>query len=556
MQMDQNNKWNRLRLLIMRSLENSLTPEEIREFQEMIASDPEARQYYIDYMMVHGGILQISSDIAMETNISDRSTYQQALSALAEDEKNAPAIELPKEEPERILIQKVVRPKTVHKVNKLSLATAIVSVAALFLMIAYVQLMPPRAFPVATLIDSSQAEWADSLNPTMVGSQLFNYREPMRLLKGVVKIQFDYGAEVILEGPAEIVLKSPEQMLMNYGKLYTHAPQQAAGFTVDTPGSKVIDIGTEFGIKVDIDGNTDVHMYKGKASLVPGPQGEKKESQELVAGHAKAVTPSGQVRTIALAKQVFVRKFDSSVGLLWRGESLDLADIVGGGNGLGSGIINNGINVITGGRCSGIQTLDLMGGPEHFVTAMESKLIDGVFVVNNRAGQVPVDSTGHLFAPGYLTEGRYWGYIMNGAFHNGNKVPRHTLMLDGRPCGTKEDPTIGIHPNLGITFDLGEIRKRYPGITIDAFTALAGISETVQQHRSEHDGNVDAWVLLDGEVEFSQRMNWRDGSCEIDISIQSENRFLTLIMTDAGDNDNISYDWAMFVRPTLKLVLP
>jgi hypothetical protein len=97
------------------------------------------------------------------------------------------------------------------------------------------------------------------------------------------------------------------------------------------------------------------------------------------------------------------------------------------------------------------------------------------------------------------------------------------------------------------------MRKQFPEIIISKFTARAGVSETVANIPRDHFGKVDFWVLLDGEKQFSKRIHWQEGSCLIDISVQSDDRFLTLIVTDAGDQDRVSYDWAMFVNPVLEL---
>ena len=72
-----------------------------------------------------------------------------------------------------------------------------------------------------------------------------------RLAEGVVELEFDGGARVSIEGPAEFAPRSGQRMELTRGRLVAYVPKQARGFTVDTPTAEVIDLGTEFGVEVD-----------------------------------------------------------------------------------------------------------------------------------------------------------------------------------------------------------------------------------------------------------------------------------------------------------------
>jgi len=243
------------------------------------------------------------------TPYPDMNFWQEVL----QHEKTAPAVEVPKVKPPRELIQKVVYPpQEKRKISKFQIFTLITSAAAVLFVIAFVKIEPllrPARIEVATLADQTGAQWArlDSGETLQAGVRLRSHEGPFWLQKGTALIRFDYGTEVIVEGPAEFELIDEEKMAINSGRLYATIPGGAVGFTTVTPSATIIDLGTEFGVKVDVDGSSDVHMFKGKASLVPGQAGQKKTGISLSAGQAKSVSIDGRVNDIHPNASTFVK---------------------------------------------------------------------------------------------------------------------------------------------------------------------------------------------------------------------------------------------------------
>ncbi len=293
--------------LVIKGCDNSLNDDEFNRLQHLLKTDPVAVEYYCDLISTFANM-----DVLKELCIDTREkNFNSLFEQLAEHEINAPAIEIPKEKPEKLPVEMLKIERLPRRVNKFSLYSAIVSIAALIVVLVYVQIVPQRASSVAAISDSINAQWELSKHPTDIGSRLWNNEGARLLKKGAVKIAFDYGAEVIIEGPAEFEMKDAEKMILHFGRLYAVVPKEAAGFTVDTPFSTVIDLGTEFGVKVDIDGVTDVHMFKGRVSLIPGAKGKKSGKHELTAGQASRVDTSGQIHNISFERNNFVRKIQS-----------------------------------------------------------------------------------------------------------------------------------------------------------------------------------------------------------------------------------------------------
>ena len=68
------------------------------------------------------------------------------------------------------------------------------------------------------------------------------------LASGTAEIQFFSGATMTVEGPAEISLRSAWEAECREGAVRMKVPPAARGFKINTPGSEIIDMGTELGL--------------------------------------------------------------------------------------------------------------------------------------------------------------------------------------------------------------------------------------------------------------------------------------------------------------------
>ncbi|MEM7015262.1 MAG: FecR family protein, partial [Verrucomicrobiota bacterium] len=113
--------------------------------------------------------------------------------------------------------------------------------------------------PIATLLLAENCEWDEAIN------------EGQRLAAGVVGlksgtavIRFDGGAELVLSGATEIELRNAGSGRLIRGDVIVRAVDGAEGFTLDTPASKVVDLGTEFAVRADASGRTELHVLDGR----------------------------------------------------------------------------------------------------------------------------------------------------------------------------------------------------------------------------------------------------------------------------------------------------
>jgi hypothetical protein len=538
----------KIQYLLSKSLDNNITPQEAEFLDQLIISNPQARRYYVEFIQAHVHLHRVHDEQRASQYNQDVSMLDMELwEMLSKHEMTAESVEVEREIPDDNEPEVVV-PVQVRKTSKLPLLVAVGLAAAMLLFMVYAYFSPGVVREeVAEIADSINAVWSEESLTAAEDVRLLNNSEPLHLLSGFAKIRFDYGAEVVVEGPAKINLNNPGQMLLSYGRISVDVPRQAIGFTVETPYSRIVDIGTEFGVKVDVDGTTDIHMFKGKASLIPGKKGQAGKAQVLTAGKAMCVEASGLLKDIAFETRVFVRKINSKTNLIWRGKKteltyIDLADIVGGGNGFGTAKDNIGLNPLTGENVtvwpgtSVSEEEQSMAGP---FRQAQSNWIDGAFIPDGGEGLVQIASNGLSFDGFGDTCGNMFAYIQH-------QKKSYELTKDDNP-NMADKSCIFMHSNVGITFDLDKIRERFGGqVAIKAFRAGSGFRSALNYSK------VDFWVLVDGRVRYKRLGTYTTTKLdEVEISINPDDRYLTVAVTES--DDGIDQDWAIFASPMLIL---
>ncbi|MEL6108270.1 MAG: LamG-like jellyroll fold domain-containing protein [Planctomycetota bacterium] len=123
----------------------------------------------------------------------------------------------------------------------------------------------------------------------------------LSIAEGYAQIEFFCGATVVVEGPAEIDLKSSTLARVHRGRFRAHVPPAARGFSIEVDDMTVVDLGTEFALEVSDDG-TDVQVFDGEVELhVPDQR-----KQLLEAGQAIATTEAGGFTTSKATPDRFV----------------------------------------------------------------------------------------------------------------------------------------------------------------------------------------------------------------------------------------------------------
>jgi hypothetical protein len=312
--------------------------------------------------------------------------------------------------------------------------------------------------PLATLHYVRGVRWPEHLvRPPADGARLVP--GGIDLLAGVAEIAIDNGVVLVLEGPARIELSSAMQARLHHGRLSTNVPGSARGFTIATDAMRVIDLGTEVGIDLAHDGQAHVQVYDGAVELALDDAAIARAQARMVAGEARHFDPaSGTLHDATFAAGRFIRSGPP------RELALDVADLVGGGDGRGAAIWD-GIDPATGRTESGTAP-GIRPGDRRFHALPEQPFIDGVFVPAGGGEPSTVSSAGHVYRFA-RSDGRGYDLIRRGAFmirppDMGTTVmersPSTIAGIDHAEFGRS---LVGIHANAGITFDLQAIGEAF-----------------------------------------------------------------------------------------------
>jgi len=504
--------------LLQRLLDDQIQPEEMERLQKAIREDPRVRDYYVDSMLVCA-VIRRSSQVTGELSESD------LIQALSGDGSQGGS-------------KRIVR----HLYS--IAATLILGI----LILTFLSLFRHKAQgpAIGRLLGTYEAQWQGSRprpgEPLYVG--------PYDLREGVAMMELDQGTSLLLEAPCQIRLTSVGEVTLRNGRIVV-VSSQAKDFRVRTLTALITDLGTEFGVIAHSDRSTEAHILKGRISIALDPKRSGRPTSLVVnEGQATVVDATGRTIQGGLVARadLFVLQLPTSSHHAGPSGRLNLADIVGGGNGRGTGKLDRGIDLGTGQAYNSPATNIRKTRQSEFLLTPQFRNINGVFVPNGFLGPVVISSTGLTFSECPRTVGSYYGGPADsGKFFDLLSHQICTARLNGVRFGTSRHPAMNLHPNAGITFDLDRIRQDNPNIHIDRFTAVCGIPKNLPQPQFS---SADVWILLDGVVCLHLRYPTGQSVVEkVDVPIPVQTRFLTLVTTCSGRAD---YSWILFGDPFLE----
>jgi hypothetical protein len=160
--------------------------------------------------------------------------------------------------------------------------------------------------------------WSDPNTMAIVGAYVPLGRK-YALASGLLEITYDTGAKVILQAPVTYEVESPTGGYLAVGKLTARldshseisnlksqirnpqspdlCPLTSDLFAIRTPTATITDLGTEFGVTVDRDGNNEVEVLQGEVRL-QWPAAGSGSPREMHLGAGRSVRVDAKKKTV------------------------------------------------------------------------------------------------------------------------------------------------------------------------------------------------------------------------------------------------------------------
>ena len=288
--------------------------EDERRLSELLRGDPEARRAYREFMSLHSAL------------------HWDYVAAAVSEPSCEPLAVRPRA-PGRLRVTAHMRRTTIAAFVA---GLIVASITALAVLRPFASTDKPSTVGEArdTTTGNRRASQADSIAALLVdevGAEFAPGRSPdgvrfgpgeYELLAGIVHLRFTQGADVVLAGPARLDVKGAQRVRLGYGKVRVTAPPTAKGFTIETRNANYIDLGTEFGLRVDPRGGaSDLYVFDGQVN-VADPQSGKVLSEVAEGQTSRYVDGS-----VGVAPELNEKDFPTSGAIgyqRWRRHAEDL----------------------------------------------------------------------------------------------------------------------------------------------------------------------------------------------------------------------------------------
>ncbi|MBX3739704.1 MAG: FecR domain-containing protein [Akkermansiaceae bacterium] len=152
------------------------------------------------------------------------------------------------------------------------------------------------------VLEASQREGADG-NPIRITTGMELSVSELQMPEGSFRFRLGSGVVVGVTGPAELQFFNAMHLRVIRGKVTADVGEEGKGFIVDTAQTRVVDLGTRFGVDVAESGHTDVVVFQGEVELYDtatkdGAKGNSSVSR-LVEGEAVRVNVAKEVSRIS-----------------------------------------------------------------------------------------------------------------------------------------------------------------------------------------------------------------------------------------------------------------
>ncbi len=273
---------NRLSELIVLAMSETITLDQVKELNQHLREDEQALDLYMEIMEINSQLahksgvasdvmegfssqqlmreyVELDESIASERDKTNRQKLEKTVQAKAKEKLDA-YMALQKTDKVNPHLTYNTALAKVTETKNLLIRVGALAACLLVCVVSYFLLNNINNKSVAKIINQYQSQWLNEPGE-LITKTIYT------LESGFSEIEFNDGAKIILEGPSEIVFESANGAYLKRGKLVANVPPQAYGFIVNTPGATIVDIGTQFGVFVDDQMDSQLTVFKGAVEL-------------------------------------------------------------------------------------------------------------------------------------------------------------------------------------------------------------------------------------------------------------------------------------------------
>ncbi|TWT66244.1 FecR protein [Posidoniimonas polymericola] len=240
-----------LDLLLAEMVDGQPDPDRHQKIAALVADDKYLRQRYVDFC-------QFQAILLAEHGVLHASIDDRRVELSNSQDRAAPSAGL--------------RFPTMVTLAALALAVCVLVTVAPFTLPdpGEEPIDPSRGSEVARVHRSIDAQFVfglDASGKVAAGDRL---REgPYDLVAGILELQYDSGASLVVQAPALFDLVDASTLRLHGGKVAAHIPEEAIGFVVETSGGRVVDLGTDFAVESRAGDDTEIHVFNGEVRVEP-----------------------------------------------------------------------------------------------------------------------------------------------------------------------------------------------------------------------------------------------------------------------------------------------
>lgn len=312
--------------LVSDRIDGNLDEESNRRLQEILLADDVACQWYDRIMLLHSllyldgqhNTLQLPPSILSEIVPSSLKVSQPPASGASLDNTNA---ERPTPRSSVVVFGASLLREPYRLIAATALALLVAMSGAFYFAGGQQQVKnvangpaeqsPYRGDVVAVVSTEVGCRFAYGVDGNTTPGSGDSFRAgSYQLVDGVLELEYDSGARIVVMSPAEFCLIDTMNLELTDGKISAEIPEAAVGFTIDTVGGSVVDLGTSFAVEARRGRNADVHVFEGEVRVeMLGAEGGQANPLQLLAGHASRIHPNSSIPSgIDLDVLSFIRR--------------------------------------------------------------------------------------------------------------------------------------------------------------------------------------------------------------------------------------------------------